>query len=243
MAVSNYFNNFEASNEQVLLEDLVIESIRIYGHNVFYLPRTLDNKDEIYGESSISSYNSSHMIEMYIKSIDGFSGDGNFLSKFGLEIRDQIIFSVAQRIFADDIIAYELTEEMTRPREGDLIYFPLNQKCFQVKYVNKFEMFYQLGALQTWEMTCELFEYSSEYMNTGINEIDSLQNHTLDFFNFALRTEDDNFIVDQSNNYIVTEKYMSQPGADSTDDSYEIQVESNTFIDFTQIDPFSEGRI
>ena len=131
----------------------------MYGEDMYYCPRVLKNYDPLYTADDSSEYDSAYLVELYIKSVDGFSGDGNFLSKFGVEIRDQVVFSIAQRVFNQEI---GTQTKQIRPNEGDLIYFPLNNKCFQIKYVNKFEMFYQFGALQTWELTCELFEYSNE---------------------------------------------------------------------------------
>jgi hypothetical protein len=107
---------------------------------MYYIPRKLNNYDNVYGADDQSSYENAYMMEMYIKSVDGFSGDGAFMSKFGLEIRDRVIFSMAQRIFNEDVGTFTA---QTRPNEGDLIYFPLNKKCFQIKYVNKFEMFWR----------------------------------------------------------------------------------------------------
>ena len=163
MTTNFFFNNYRQSQEQLVLEDLIVEAIRIYGEDMYYVPRVLTNLDKLYTEDDQSRYEQAFLVELYIKSVDGFSGDGNFMSKFGLEIRDQVIFSIAQRTFNKEIGAYTT---LVRPREGDLIYFPLNNKCFQIKYVNKFEMFYQLGALQTWEITCELFEYADEVFDT-----------------------------------------------------------------------------
>ena len=124
--------------------------------------------------------------------------------------------------------------------EGDLIYFPLNKKCFQIKYVNKFEMFYQLGALQTWEMTCELFEYSNENLNTGIPEIDSLQKKfSQNQFDWLLRDEDGNALLTEEGDYIVLESAPVPAGADND----WIQQESDQFVDWTTVDPFSERNI
>ena len=125
MATNFFFNNFQASQEQLLLEDLVIEAIRIYGHDIYYIPRTLNNYDDVYGADDQSSYGQAYPMEMYIKSYDGFKGDGSFMSKFGIEIRDRVIFSVAQRRFSEEV--GEFTTQV-RPNEGDLIYFPLNKK-------------------------------------------------------------------------------------------------------------------
>jgi hypothetical protein len=216
MATNFFFNNFQASQEQLLLENLIIESIKIYGQDMYYIPRVLN------------------------KSVDGFSGDGSFMSKFGIEIRDQVIFSMAQRIFNQEVGTYTT---QVRPNEGDLIYFPLNKKCFQIKYVNKFEMFYQLGALQTWEVTCELFEYSGETMNTGIPEIDILQTKfDINQYSWTIQTELGEYIVTEDSDLIVLEDSSPNdliPAAEND----EIQTESDQFVNFSAIDPFSEGTI
>lgn len=239
MATNFFFNNFQASQEQLLLEDLIIEAIRIYGQDMYYIPRKLNNYDEVYGADDQSSYEAAYPLELYIKSIDGFSGDGDFMSKFGIEIRNQVIFSVAQRRFSEEIS--EFTTQV-RPNEGDLIYFPLNKKCFQIKYVNKFEMFYQLGALQTWEMTCELFEYSGELMNTGIPEIDILQKKfSTNVLDWRLVLEDGFDLVTEEGDYIVQEN--STLDLIVAADNDEIQTESDQFVDFTAYDPFSERTI
>jgi hypothetical protein len=240
MATNFFFNNFQASQEQLLIENLVIESIRIYGHDVFYIPRKLNKYDDVYGADDQSSYEVAYPIEMYIKSFDGFKGDGNFMSKFGLEIRDQVVFSMAQRIFNEEVAQFTT---QVRPNEGDLIYFPLNKKCFQIKFTNKFEMFYQLGALQTWEVTCELFEYSGEKINTGIPEIDILQKkfstNILDWtinqeFGYEIKTEDGDYLILENSS--LNDLVMAS-------DNDEIQTESDAFIDFSAYDPFSEGDI
>lgn len=240
MATNFFFNNFQSSQEQLLLENLIIEAIKIYGEDMFYIPRNINNLDKIYTADDQSSYTIAFPIEMYIKSVDGFSGDGNFMSKFGLEIRDQVIFSVAQRIFYDEIGS---ATTLVRPREGDLIYFPLNKKCFQIKYVNKQEMFYQLGALQTWEMTCELFEYSNEDIDTGIPEIDSIQTRlSTNILDYAIMDEQNNYLMDESGNYLVTQTYDLEHII-GTGENDSIQNETDDFVDFSVHDPFSEGRI
>lgn len=240
IATNFYFNNFQSSQEQLLLEDLIIEAIRQYGEDMYYIPRKLNNYDAVYGADDQSSYEQAYPIEIYIKSIDGFQGDGSFLSKFGLEIRDRVIFSMAQRVFNEDVGTFT---NQVRPNEGDLIYFPLNKKCFQIKYVNKQEMFYQLGALQTWEVTCELFEYAGETMSTGIPEIDILQKKfDINQYSWALKDEFGNILLDEEGNMLVLEGSSADdliPAAEND----EIQRESDTFVDFSALDPFSEGSI
>ena len=240
MATNFYFNNFKSSQEQLLLENLIIEAIKIYGEDMYYLPRSIGNMDKLYTADDQSSYTTSYMVEMYIKSVDGFTGDGNFMSKFGLEIRDQVTFCIAQRVFYDEV---GKAANQVRPNEGDLIYFPLNKKCFQIKYVNKFEMFYQLGALQTWELVCELFEYSNEYINTGIPEIDSIETRlSTNILDYSIMDEAGHYLQDENGDYIVSELYTLDTiiGTGTNDIT---QGESSGFIDFTVTDPFSEGAI
>ena len=240
MATSFYFNNYKNSGEQDLLEDLVVESIKIYGEDMYYITRNINNLDTLYTADDQSSYTLAYLCEFYIKSVDGFSGDGNFMSKFGLEIRDQVVFSIAQRTFNREIGAYTT---LVRPNEGDLIYFPLNNKCFQIKFVNKFEMFYQLGALQTWEMTCELFEYSDEVFNTGILEIDRIQlNYSTNILDYTIMDETGAPLLDEDGNYIEMEQY-SLDAIEGTGTNSTIANNSSSFIDWSVQDPFSEGQI
>ena len=238
MATNFFFNNFKSSQEQVLLESLIIEAIRIYGEDMYYIPRNLGNYDPLLTADDSSTYTQAFMVELYIKSVNGFSGDGNFMSKFGLEIRDQVVFSVAQRVFNDEIGAYTT---ITRPREGDLVFFPLNNKCFQIKYVNKFEMFYQLGALQTWELTCELFEYNQEKFTTGVATIDNAYNAlSLVEENYQLLSSANNVISTEDGGFLVLESYI----VDVLDNQAQNEIfdqEALDFLDFTERDPFSEG--
>lgn len=237
MATNFYFNNFGSSQEQLLIENLIVESIKVYGIDVYYLPRTKIDFDGIYSEAPISQFNHQYMVEMYIKNVDGFKGDGDFLSKFNLEIRDQITFSVARRAFDGEV---GNIHSMVRPLEGDLIYFPLNNKCFEIKFVEHESIFYQLGSLQLWDITCELFEYSGEKFSTGIEELDQIFiDNSTDSAQYALTTEDDYLFLDESGYKIVNENYDINT-FDPTADNDEIQDESNDFIDFSEKDPFSE---
>lgn len=243
MATSVFFNNFGSSQEQFLIENLIIESIKIYGHDVYYLPRTNVNRDTIYEEATLSKFNTAYFIDMYIKNIDGFDGDGDFISKFGLEIRDRVTFTLSRRVFADEI---GTVTEYVRPREGDLIYFPLNKKVFEIKFVEHEAIFYQLGALQTYDLVCELFEYSSEEFNTGIADIDELfvgtvasgTNYSIALSNFAIQTEDSNpYSLLAEDGYMLVDEQYATAG-----DNEEIESEADEFIDFSTLDPFSEGE-
>jgi hypothetical protein len=243
MPVNPYFNNFKSSMEQTLIEDLIVESIKVYGFDVQYCPCTVMAKDELYGADTVSEYNSSTDIEMYIKSVDGFEGDGVFLSKFGLEMRDQIVLTVSLRSFANEILHIS---EQEKPREGDLIYFTLNPnrpQLYVVKYVNDRSIFYQLGGMQVYDLTCELFEYSGEQLNTGIPEIDALEAKlTTNMSAFGILTHAGKNIVTSAGYSIVRSEFkLDTQLQDAGDDSEYFQANASGIIDFSDVDPFSEG--
>jgi hypothetical protein len=243
MTSSNfYFNNFGNSMEQDLIESLVVESISIYGHSVYYCPRTVIKKDDIYGEDTISEYNRAYEFDMYIRSFDNYEGDGTFLSKFNLEIRDQVRFTVARRTFYNEIGTDALID---RPQEGDLIFSPMMNRLFVIKYVKNTAVFYQLGSLQTWDITCEVFEYSSERLNTGIDAIDAIETkYSTNEVAWGILTDDGSFIVQQDGGAIIQQAFnFDNQNQDTYADNDEIQLEGEGIIDWTVIDPFSEGNV
>ena len=170
MATNPYFNHFQNAPWQNLHQDFIIESIKNFGIDVYYLPRTLVNLDSLYLEDTISEFSNAYLIEMYVKSVDGFEGEGDFISRFGLEIRDQVTFSVARRRWDNlEILDY------VRPKEGDLIFFPLNKKLYEIRFVEHESMFYQFGKLPIYDLTCELFQYDDQSIDTGIDDIDVIE--------------------------------------------------------------------
>jgi hypothetical protein len=219
-----------------------MESIKMYGHDIFYCPRTLVAKDDIYGEDALSEYNNNYEIDMYIKSYDSYEGDGTFLSKFNLEIRDQMTLTVSVRNFNDEIGQYAALD---RPQEGDLIYLPMVTRIMVIKYVNKTPIFYQMGTIQMYDLVCEIFEYSSERLNTGIEAIDSIeQKNSIAMETYGLLTTDGFVIVDQDGFEIIQSNYNFETQAgDSYEDNTEFQLEGEAILDWSQIDPFSEGKI
>lgn len=236
-----YFNNFTNSQEQNLIEELVIESIKIYGMDVFYLPRTINNRDTLFGSDDSSSYDASYSIEMYIRNVNGFAGEGDLLSKFGLEIRDQITFTVARRTFSS---AVGDQEDQIRPNEGDLIFFPLNNKIFRINFVEHEAIFYQMGSLQTYDLRCELFEYSGETFNTGIPQIDDLvTDYDMNISGDGLRTEDNLFAIADEENClpIMFEDYVSAIDEKIKSENEYYQQQGYQIIDFSEYDPFAEG--
>ena len=281
MATNVYFKNFNYPREQDLVEDLTIESIKIYGHDVRYLPRTVIKNDNLFGEDTLSQFNTAAEVEMYIKNVEGFEGEGDFLSKFGLEIRDSLTFTVARKRF-DQVrqeklmteVGYNyLTEDAltdvpsrrllsgsantesivleegtannysitsNRPTEGDLIYFPLVEKLFEIKFVEHESIFYQHGRLQTYDLRCELFEYSSETIDTGIESIDSVEDQfSLDMLNFETLLEDgDRLAGDFINGGILQEHELETTDAQANNTYFTTQKDS--IIDFSEGNPFSE---
>lgn len=204
------------------------------------MPRTLRNYDRLHTTDDISSYDEAIMVEMYIKSVDGFGGDGNFMSKFGLEIRDQVTFTIAKRVFDDEI---GKSRNIIRPAEGDIVYFPLNKKLFQIKYVDNKPIFYQMGALQVYDITCELFEYSSEVFNTGIPEIDDIQEKlSINIFDYAILMETGDRIITESDDYLAVEEYDPE-NIDPISDNLIIQDEADSILDWSEKDPFSLSGI
>jgi len=183
MATNQYFNLHGTNTpEQRLIENLNIEAIKTFGIDVHYCPRTLNDEDTLMGEDNTASYNSAHTIEMYIKSVDGFEGEGDFISKFGLQIKDQVTFTVARRRWAE--LNVQGDGRADAPHEGDLIYFPTVSALFQILFVEDEAVFYQTGALQTYDMLCEMFTYSDQKLDTGIEVIDAIeraQSYSIDF--------------------------------------------------------------
>ena len=218
--VSNfYFSNFENSMEQTLIEDLIIESIRIYGHNTYYINRTLGAHDDMLNEDDLPIFDDAYLMEMYIKNVEGFEGEGDFLSKFGLQIRDSITFTVAMRTFNAEVGA---NLDDVRPYEGDLIYLPLNNKVFEIKHVEHEAIFYQMGQLQTYDLRCELFEYSGERFQTGVEEVDVLFDDYVITSNTAIANLDTIPLVDADNEVF--------------------QREGEAILDFTEFNPFGENE-
>lgn len=157
MATNTFFNNYAQVQEQTLIDDLIIESIKIYGVDIIYISRAIKGRDTIFNEDDFPEYNETFEFEAYVKSMEGFEGEGDFLSKFGLEIRDTLTLTVANRTFERHVTREVV--DLVRPREGDLIYFPINEKMFEIKYVEHESIFYQMGQTQVYDMQCELLEY------------------------------------------------------------------------------------
>ena len=282
MATNKYFNNFDYAREQDLVEDLTIEAIKIYGHNVKYLPKTISGIDHLFGEDKLLKYETAADVEMYVKNVEGFEGEGEFMSKFGVQLNDQLTLTVARKRF-DQIRTEKLTTEVgynylqesantdspsrqfltgnnhtesivletgttgvnsysitaNRPQEGDLVFFPLVNKIFEIKFVEHEDIFYQTGRLQSYDLRCELFKYSSEQIRTGNTEIDSTETAgTLDTLLYELLLEDGNKLLEEEGDSIVQEYQLFTQDTGANNSFF--QSEGESIIDFSERNPFSE---
>src|SRR5210317_2362932 len=178
MAVNHYFQNsngIENTSEKRLYEDLIIEGLKIYGQDVYYLPRTLVNQDLILGEDSLSKFDDSYLIEMYVETTEGLAGEQELINKFGLEIREETTFMLSKRRWTDAVDSYHTMIKEGRPNEGDIIYYPLMNKFFEISFVEDQEPFFQLGNLPVYKLRARTWEYSSEKLDTGVTDIDSAE--------------------------------------------------------------------
>lgn len=272
MTTNKYFSNFTYGREQDTQDDLIVESIKIYGQDVKYMPRTLVKEDDLFGEDILSKFETAVDLEMYIKNTTGFEGEGDFLSKFGLEIRDQVTFTMARKRW-DQITTEKVIDEVgfnyqietantgayanshslvletgsangysvssSRPNEGDLIFFPLNEKLYEIKFVEHEEIFYPHGKLYTYDLTCELFQYSSQQLDTGNTAIDSLElEYSADQLMYQFTLENGDTLTGQDGDYIIQE-YRLETTDNAANNEFFTQ-QSFDYIDFSETNPFSE---
>lgn len=215
MATNPYFNHKPAQSSK-LLEDLTVEAIKLYGKDMVYLPRTLVREDTVFGEDNASKFSDGIEMEMYIESVDGF-GVNDQITQFGFEVQDTVDLVVAKRTFRKGL---DHIESVTHPREGDLVYFPLSNYIFEVKYVEHENPFYQLGKLYTYKLSCQLFRYSYEEMETGWSAIDQIET-------------DIGGVTNDAGNIVPQDGFGQNSSFESQGDS---------ILDFSEKDPFSEGN-
>lgn len=167
MAVNFYLDHYQNRVEQNLVEDLTIEAIKMYGVDVIYLPRDTISRDDIFGEDIETKFSDNYTLEMYLQNVDGFEGEGDLLTNFGIQIKESANFVVSKKRFTEQLVE-------GRPYEGDLLYFPLSRSLFEVNYVANENPFYQLGKLYTYQLTCSLFTFTHEHFDTSIEDIDNI---------------------------------------------------------------------
>ena len=268
MARNRFFNQYtKVAGEQSVLEDLIIESIKIYGVQGYYLPRNYPGLDQLYMEDVNSKFEDALEMEMFIKSYDGFQGQQDFISKFGLQIDESITFVVSQKRFTQSLkpnllteYAYSLTTEsgelllteegydydtILRPREGDLIWVPMLGYMYEIKFTENIENFFQLGNLYTYEMRCDRFEYDSEEINTEITDIDNIETQ------YSLSTTNNEKLLDENSElflledgtFIVNEGNVVVAVEAQADNEFIGQkIIDGDILDFSEQNPFADSR-
>ena len=179
MPTSPYFPTYHQghSGEQNLVQDLVDEQIKLFGSDIYYLPKTI-LADSTLDEVRYTKYQDQFQIEMMLINVMGFGDNAEFVSKFGLQITDEIIFRVSTKRWEEEVTEHSMSAKLTvpeRPNEGDLLYYPLTQNLYEIKYVGKEEPFFQFGKIQFYAITAELYQVGSDDLATGIAEIDAIE--------------------------------------------------------------------
>ena len=169
----NVYFSQAVKSEQNLYEDLIIESLGIYGQDVYYIPRTIVNRDSILNEDPASTFDDAFLMEMYIENTEGFEGEGDLYSKFGLQIKDTATFIVSRRRWDDRVGPFSSQVENPKPMEGDLVFLPMTNSFFEINFVEDEQPFYQLSNLPVYKLECSLFEYNDEDFETGVESIDT----------------------------------------------------------------------
>lgn len=207
MPTNHHFSKGTIS-EQYLYEDLIIEAMQIYGHDVYYLPRTLVNKDQLFGEDALSKFDDAYLIEMYMDTQEGYEGEKELVSRFGLEIRDETTFTVSRRRWLDLISSNNNLITSLRPNEGDWIYFSNGPRLFEISFVDKDDPFYQVDNLPVYKLYARTVEYSDERLDTGIADIDALEDtYTGDALQYQ-------FLAEQSSTTTYVENITLERGTD-----------------------------
>jgi hypothetical protein len=237
MTINKFFNK-SYGQEQNLIESLVAESIKIYGIDIKYLPKTIVNLDDIFQEDLLSLFDKAYTIEAYPKDYGGFQGNGDMLSKFGLEIRDSMSFCLSKKRYKEEIGHYQ---NNIRPLEGDIIYFPIEGSFFEIKYVNNRAPFFTLGEQYVYEIKCDKIEYNSERINVGIPEIDTRISHysIANTGSDSLTTETDSILQTEDGESIEIET-VKDVGMELNIQNEIIQNESDEIINFNEKNPFGE---
>ena len=247
---TNVYFDTGTKPEQALYEDLIIEQLRIYGKDVYYIPRQMAGTDTIFNEDNGSSFEDSYLIEMYMETIDGYEGEKDLMSKFGLDIQDDATFVVSRRRWEQFVSIDNNILVSSRPNEGDLIYFPKASKLFEITFVDHDDPFYQVHNLPTYKLKCKTFEYASEAIDTGIAEIDAIENdNSLDMLQHQITLETgtgsgslllENSVEGAAASYIILETYnVATIDENSQNDDFELA--DDNILDFTESNPFGDA--
>ncbi len=244
MPTSVYFDTGTAA-EQKLYENIIIEQLRAFGQDVYYLPRKLVNEDTLFGEDTLSSFNDAYIIEMYLDNIEGYEGQQEMMTRFGLDIQNEATWVVSKRRFEQLISTDQNLIVSTRPNEGDLIYFPKGKKLFEIGFVDHDDPFYQIQNLPVFKMRCRTFEYSHEDMDTGVSAIDDIEvTQSTDALAYQLVLESGtdsgtNYLLTEGGDWIISEDYKIDT-IDASSDSDFFETQGDSILDFSEINPFGE---
>ena len=242
---TNVYFNTGTKPEQRLYENLIIEQLRAFGQDVYYLPRKLVNEDTLFGEDTLSSFNDAYQVEMYLDNIEGFEGQKEMMTRFGLDMQDEATWVVSKRRFEQLISTDQNLIVTTRPNEGDLIYFPLAKKLFEISFVDQDDPFYQIANLPVFKMRCRTFEYSSEALDTGVSEIDAIEtSESMDALGYQIVLETatesgTDHLITEDGAFIVQEEYNIDT-IDTSSDSEYFETQGDSILDFTERNPFGE---
>jgi hypothetical protein len=242
---TNVYFNTGTTSEQRLYENLIIEQLSVFGQDVYYLPRKLVNKDTLFGEDASSSFNDAYIIEMYLDDIEGYQGQKEMMTRFGIDMQDEATFVVSKRRFEQLISMDANLIVSTRPNEGDLIYFSAGKKLFEISFVDHDDPFYQLQNLPVYKLRCRTFEYSHEDMATGLDAIDAIETaESLDALEYQIILEagtdsGTNYLLTEDGDWIVSEAY-SVSTIDSSSDSDYFETQGDSILDFSEMNPFGE---
>ena len=242
---TNVYFDTGTTSEQRLYENLIIEQLRAFGHDVYYLPRKLVKEDTLFGEDTLSSFNDAYIVEMYLDNIEGFGGQKEMMTRFGLDMQDEATWVVSRRRFEQLISTDQNLIVSSRPNEGDLIYFPRAKKLFEISFVDHDDPFYQIYNLPVFKMRCRTFEYSSEGLNTGISDIDAIEtSESTDALGYQIVLETatesgTNHLITEDGAFIVQEDYNIDT-IDTSSDSQFFETQGDSILDFTERNPFGE---
>lgn len=229
-------------SESNLVEDLIIECLKIYGFDCYYIPRISVNRDMILNEDPTNKFEDAFPLEAYLENTTGFGGN-DLLTKFGLEIQDTATFIVARRRWEETVGRKRASELINRPAEGDLIYFPLTKSFFEIKYVEVKDPFFQVGKLYVYKLECELYQFSHEDINTEVREIDEIgdkyEQNIAESFTISYEDETEFLLETSSPSSLVIESFdINTTDKNAQNDDFDTNIAN--ILDFTERNPFGE---
>lgn len=250
MPTNHYFQSgipMGRRSEQNLYEDLIIECLKIYGHDVLYIPRKKFNQDSILTEDVLQTFEHAYPIEMYLENVQGFEGEGELLSKFGVELRNTATFVVSRRRW-QQLIGKTNNTILPRPAEGDIIFFPITKSFFEIRKTIGSEPFYQAGALYVYKLSCELMQYSLERFDTGVEAVDEFSDaviNTITTADYEFTLENGDRFILENDQVLLLQSYnpdtvtvAGETFVSGMNDNFDTDIDD--ILDFTERNPFGE---